>query len=148
MGKLNIFTGKNNSGKSNPLESIGLFFSEFSLTGGTTPGLDKYFWLNRDVRNPIEYIVSLELFDDECSQVLPDEMLKAVKAQFEDSYNQVNIHRAVINVQGTWRTMYLKWAEIPLVLDDRPLNSDEVSTALVYFLNRYLFGRASLGQNL
>ena len=55
MGDLSVFIGANSSGKSNFLEALNMFFSDFSLTGGTTSGLDEYSWYKRRTKEPIEF---------------------------------------------------------------------------------------------
>ena len=44
LGNLNLLIGKNSGGKSNILEAMSLFFSEFEPVKGTTTGLNEYFW--------------------------------------------------------------------------------------------------------
>jgi len=127
LGNLNTFIGKNSTGKSNLLVGIHLFFNEFSLTGGTTPGLNAYFWFNRETQSPIEFVASIMLSENECSQIFPAEMLKAAKARSGDIYSLLTINRKILNLQGAWKTEYLKWANIPLVVEDKPLTPDEVS---------------------
>jgi len=122
----NILIGKNNSGKSNVLESLALFFSEFALTGGTTSGLNEYFWFNKSVTDPIEFMITIELTDEECEQIFPEKILKTVKPRHQETYRQIFIHRKIINLQGTWRTESLNWSNLPLVKDDKPLTMEEV----------------------
>lgn len=102
----NVLIGKNNSGKSNVLESLALFFSEFALTGGTTSGLNEYFWFNKSITDPIEFMITIELTDEECEHIFPEEMLKIVKARYQETYRQIFIHRKIINLQGTWKTEF------------------------------------------
>src|SRR4030042_3310393 len=61
INDLCILLGKNSSGKSNILEGLSLFFTDFSLTGGTSSGLNEYFWFNRNKDAPIEFIAELKL---------------------------------------------------------------------------------------
>ena len=44
LDNLNVLIGRNSSGKSNILEAMNLFFSEFEPVKGTTTGLNEYFW--------------------------------------------------------------------------------------------------------
>ncbi|WKK26982.1 AAA family ATPase [Streptomyces olivoreticuli] len=68
-GQLNVLIGKNNSGKSNLLSAIRLFFDFFQKSGAVatiSPGVSRSTdWHANDTSQPIEIRVTLELSDDE-----------------------------------------------------------------------------------
>ncbi|MFF2215633.1 AAA family ATPase [Streptomyces antibioticus] len=68
-GNLNVLIGKNNSGKSNLLSAIKLFFEFFQSSGAVatiTPGISQPTdWHAKDPSQPIGIKVVLELSDDE-----------------------------------------------------------------------------------
>lgn len=134
IGNLCVLLGKNSSGKSNILEAIHLIFSEFALTGGITSGLNEYFWFNRSTTNPIEFFITIELAEDECDYIFPEELLNITKSvetsteskEKESKYRELAIYRKIINLQGTWKTEFLKWGELFLIKDDKALTPEEV----------------------
>ena len=128
VNDLNILVGKNSCGKSNLLEGLDLFFSEFALVGGTTTGLDPFFWYNKGTTKPIEFIVLIQLTDFECDEIFPQEILKMVKKIHPETFNQLKIHRKIINLQGAWNTESLAWANVPLVKNNKPLSSLKPAT--------------------
>ena len=68
LNNLNIFVGKNSSGKSNLVEALCLFFNDFSVVGGNTAGLNDYHWFDRRTKNPIEFEMSIEMLDNEVNR--------------------------------------------------------------------------------
>jgi len=124
ISNLSVLIGKNSSGKSNLLEALNMFFSDFSLTGGTTSGLDEYFWFNRHTVDPIEFTLNIKLEDAECNKIFPAEILNPVKETFKENFNEITIHRT-LNPQGTWKTELVNWADLFLVKDDRGVTPEE-----------------------
>ncbi|MEW1828359.1 AAA family ATPase [Streptomyces sp. NPDC088196] len=73
-GNLNVLIGKNNSGKSNLLSAIRLFFDFFQTSGAVatiSPGIFRQTdWHGKDSTLPIEIRVTLELSDDELQSLI------------------------------------------------------------------------------
>jgi len=118
LSNLNVLIGKNGSGKSNVLEALNLFFSEFSATGGTTQGFNEYYWFRGQKRDPIEFIVKFELTDEEIGQIFSADVLSAAKVAFGDAYRIMTIGRKILNPEGSWSTAAIFWTTIPLVQTD------------------------------
>lgn len=126
LGDLNIFIGKNSSGKSNILEAINMFFADFAIAGGTTGGLTPYSWFNRDIAKPIDFVITVKIDDEECAQIFPAEILEPVKSSLGDAYRFIEIKRSILTVQGTWKTHSVSWANLTLVKDDKALTPQEI----------------------
>jgi len=130
VGNLSVLIGKNSSGKSNILEALVLFFNDFAITGGTTAGLNEYFWHNRQTSDPIEFTITIKLDESECRGIFPEDILKFVKEKFENIYDELAITRQIINVQGTWKTETLQWAELPLIKSDATITPEQLTKVL------------------
>ena len=125
LGNFVVFIGKNSSGKSNLLEAMNLFFTDFSLTGGTTAGLNDYFWFKRRTYEPIEFRVVLEMTDEEVGRLIPKQLLDAGKVKLGEHNSKIfEIHREV-NKDGAWKTQIISWGLLPVVTNDRPLTPQE-----------------------
>lgn len=130
IGNLTVLIGKNSSGKSNLLEALSLFFDHFALAGGTTPGLNEYFWYNRRTTNPIHFTVTIKLNENECEEIFPANLMELIKDRYPQNYNTLTISRHIINSQGTWKTEYLKWADLSLIESDQPITPEEFNKQL------------------
>jgi predicted ATP-dependent endonuclease of OLD family len=130
IGNLGVLIGKNSSGKSNILEALVLFFDDFAITGGSTAGLNEYFWYNRQTSNPIEFTITIKLNESECRETFPEDILKFVREKFESIYNELVITRQIINVQGAWKTEALQWAELPLIKSDVTITPEQLTKVL------------------
>jgi hypothetical protein len=130
IGNLTVLIGKNSSGKSNLLEALSLFFDHFALAGGTTSGLNEYFWHNRRTTNPIHFTVTIKLNERECEEIFPPEIMELVKGRSPQSCDMLTISRQITNLQGTWRTEYLKWADLSLIKSDQPITPEEFNKQL------------------
>lgn len=130
LGNLNIFVGKNSSGKSNVLEALGIFFDDFSIKGGSTTGLDKYCWHNKKTGNPIEFEVKIELSDDEIREIFPPVLLERIKG-YSDSLRTLTIKRRIMHEDGKWTTSLLQCSGLRLVSNNRLVMVDSVVRTLI-----------------
>jgi putative ATP-dependent endonuclease of OLD family len=130
IGNLSVLIGKNSSGKSNVLEALVLFFNDFAITGGTTAGLNEYFWYNRETSDPIEFTVTIKLNESECREIFPEDILKFIRKNPKNIYDEVIITRQIINVQGAWKTEALQWAELPLIKSDVTTTPEQFTKVL------------------
>lgn len=120
LGNLNILLGKNSSGKSNVLEALSLFFSEFAVTGGNTPGLNEYFWSHNARDDPITFTVRLQFDPDELDDIFTQAFIVSLGLDRgpPEIDNTVEIKRQLLNVQGTWKTVSISLGGHLLVQDD------------------------------
>jgi energy-coupling factor transporter ATP-binding protein EcfA2 len=132
---LTILVGKNGSGKTSILEALHRFFTDFSVIGGGVPsGLIDYYWFNRDTRKPIRISVELELTEDEFEkffQPLPKTVRDVIKDQLDKKSLLLSISRQIVSPQIEWKTEYLRWGDVELVRDDKPIGLDEFSKILI-----------------
>ena len=126
LGNLNIFVGKNSSGKSNILEGLNLLFTNFALVGGSTPGLDEFFWFNKKTNNPIDFLVSAQLTEAECREIFPEEMLKMIKKWQPKAYGQLTFRRKILNLRGNWATDLLKLCNVDFIKANKTLTPPEI----------------------
>jgi len=135
FGDLTILVGKNGSGKTSILEALYRFFTDFSIIGGGVPsGLIDYYWFNRDTGEPIRISVELELTEDEFEkffQLLPKTVRDVIKNQSDKKSLLLSISRQIVSPQIGWKTEYLKWGDVELVKDDKPIGLDEFSKILI-----------------
>lgn len=129
LGDLNILVGKNSSGKSNILEGISFLFDNFSATGGLMDGLNEYLWYNKRVQDAIEFSAVISLDDDEVEQIFPKEFLDYMAKEKED-LRTISFSRKLTNLQGVWRTDYLRAGKLTLVLEDKQLTPQELRKAM------------------
>jgi predicted ATPase len=117
LGNLNLLIGRNSGGKSNILEAMSLFFSEFEPVKGTTTGLNEYFWYKGSTR-PITFEVTLELEGDKPAGLSPEDQA-FLNAVFGKALPPtLKITRSLLNVQGAWKTDGMVWGTTTLVKDD------------------------------
>jgi ABC-type branched-subunit amino acid transport system ATPase component len=135
IGNMTILLGKNSSGKSNLLEALALFFNEFNLieagpAAGSASGLDHYLWFDGDTSKPVEITLTIELDDEECEELFPAEALDVIKQRYPETYNQLTISRRIVDLKTGRRTEYVKWAEVPLVKDNRLVSPDDFAKSI------------------
>jgi energy-coupling factor transporter ATP-binding protein EcfA2 len=135
FGDLTILVGKNGSGKTSILEALYRFFNDFSAIGGGVPsGLTDYYWFDRDTREPIRISVELELTEGEFEkffQPFPKTVRDTIKNQLGEKGLLLSISRQIVSPQAGWRTEYLKWGDIELIKEDKPIGLDEFSKILI-----------------
>jgi predicted ATPase len=135
FGDLTILVGKNGSGKTSILEALYRFFNDFSAIGGGVPsGLTDYYWFDRDTREPIRISVELELTEDEFEkffQPFPKTVRDTIKNHLGEKSLLLSISRQIVSPQAGWRTEYLKWGDVELIKEDKPIGLDEFSKILI-----------------
>ena len=134
LGNMVVLIGKNSSGKSNILEALYAFFNDFNLIEpspvGSVTGLDNHLWYDIETENPIEITLWVEFGAKECEKIFPTKALNMVRERFPKSYNQVTFCRRIIGVKTGWKTEYVKWADIPLVRDNKLVSPEEFCKSL------------------
>ena len=129
LSDLNVLVGKNSSGKSNILEGISFLFDNFSATGGSMGGLNEYLWYNKRVQDAIEFSAVISLNDEEVEQIFPKEFLDYMAKEKED-FRTMSFSRKLTNLQGVWRTDYLRAGKLTLVLEDKQMTPQELRKAM------------------
>lgn len=125
LGNLNVLVGRNSVGKSNILEAMNLFFSEFEPLRGSTAGLDEYLWTKGSAR-PIVFDVALDFIGQGLSGVSVDDQAFLNSILGASASTTLKITRSLIDVQGVWKTDSIEWGTINLVKDDVPQLSPEL----------------------
>ncbi len=131
LGNLVVFIGKNSAGKSNIVEAMNLFFTDFALAGGATPGMNDYFWWGRHetVDHPIRFRVRIEFSTEEAGRIFPVELRESMIPKVtggDVTTRTISIERWILNSQGTWKTRFLRWCTIDIIRDDKPQTPPEV----------------------
>lgn len=129
LGNLTILVGRNSSGKSNLLEALAIFFSDFSVVGGNTAGLTEYHWFDRRTANPIEFQVNFNLSDAEVKGIFPQSFIDDMQS-IDVSLNQLTVKRRIKNLQGVWETDALECSGLALIKDDKPQNHIDLAKPL------------------
>lgn len=116
FSSLNLFIGRNGSGKSNILEALWLFFNTFgtSLEHEFTEAID-YLWYEGEVSQPIWFHMDLILGNEECQNIFSSEVCEVLGV---DSRKEIEVHitRQLEGVPAKkWRIVDLKFGNIQLV---------------------------------
>ncbi len=69
LKNLNIFIGKNGSGKSHVLEAMELFFRDLNLIQQTEKGFEENLWYDRDNQTPIYFKLLIKLTEKQLEEV-------------------------------------------------------------------------------
>jgi predicted ATPase len=129
LSNLTILIGKNGSGKTSILEALYRFFNDFDAVGGGVPsGLTDYYWFDRDTSRPISIYVELELTENEIENIIksiPEKIRDFIKIQLGERMRSLYISRQIVSLEVGWRTEYLRWGDIELVRDDKPVELNE-----------------------
>jgi len=118
LGDLTVFIGSNSSGKSNILEALNLFFSQFQAVSGKTSDLAPHLWHGKVTTRPITFTMTIELDDSECNDILTPVVLERLKKKSPDSHSTLVVERKILNQTGNWRTEILKLGDTTLVKAD------------------------------
>jgi hypothetical protein len=125
LGNLNVIVGRNSAGKSNILEAMNLFFSEFEPVKGATIGLDDYVW-TKGSAGPIVFDVSLDFIGEGLTGLSGEDQAFLNSILGSSPTTTLKITRSLIDAHGAWRTDSIEWGTINLVKDDVPQLSPEL----------------------
>jgi predicted ATP-dependent endonuclease of OLD family len=125
LGNLIVIVGKNSSGKSNLLEALSIFFSDFSVIGGNTPGLDEYYWFNKKTEDSVEFELNISLSEEELGKIFGAKLLEDLRS-YPDTFSTMLEIKRRMNKQGTWETTDLECSGVSIVKDNKPADSKEV----------------------
>jgi len=130
LGDLVIFVGSNSSGKSNILEALHLFFSQFSAVAGTTVGLAAHLWHAKVTTHPIAFTLTIELDDQECNDIIGSVAFEGTKKKFPERYRELVVRRRILSQAGNWQTEMLNLAHVLLVKNDKEVSDESFFKAL------------------
>lgn len=119
IGDLTTLIGKNSSGKSNILEALNLFFTELDQVIEKNATFNEYMWYNRDSKEPIEFIISIEL-ENESKEIITKELSDALR--LEEGGNNLTICRQIVSPSpntASWVTKYVKLDDAFLIEDGK-----------------------------
>jgi hypothetical protein len=91
-------------------------------------GLTDYYWFDRDTSRPISISVELELTENEIENIIksiPEKIRDFIKIQLGERMRSLYISRQIVSLEVGWRTEYLRWGDIELVRDDKPIELNE-----------------------
>lgn len=114
LGNLTILIGPSGSGKSNLVEALYLFFSQFHWKDGPSSDFDEHTWVFRDTTVPIRISLTLKLEDNECRGIFPQKVIRILK-KAKKEYKNFSICREVAKPGDAWTTVDLKVGDIPLI---------------------------------
>lgn len=130
LGNFVVLLGKNGSGKSFLFEALHRFFSEFDTIGGATAvGTDDNLWHGRITDEPIQFNLTLSFSEGEIRRIFtfPGKLLNNIKkACSGEAFRQVEIFRS-LNFNGSWKTNYIKWADIEIIKDDQIVGTEKLA---------------------
>jgi AAA15 family ATPase/GTPase len=95
LGSFVILVGKNGSGKSNILEALELFFVDLNIQSDYSKSFDAATWYDKRSMSPIEFIIKLELENDDLENILTGEILKRIDVGLEAFDKYLVIHRKI-----------------------------------------------------
>jgi len=95
LGNFVILVGKNGSGKSNVLEALELFFVDLNIQGDYSKSFDPATWYDKRSQLPIEFMIKLELENDDLIEILTTEILEKIGASLEVFDKCLVIHRKI-----------------------------------------------------
>nr|QNO56740.1 DNA replication and repair protein RecF [Methanosarcinales archaeon ANME-1 ERB7] len=119
IGDLTTLIGRNSSGKSNILEALNLFFSEFDPEIEKNAVFNEYMWFKRNTKEPIEFIVTIEL-ENEFKEIITKEISNVFG--LEKIGNNLTICRQIVSPEpntALWRTTYVKVNDTFLIEDGK-----------------------------
>ncbi|MEM2915420.1 MAG: AAA family ATPase, partial [Candidatus Bathyarchaeia archaeon] len=135
LKNLVVLIGKNSSGKSNMLDALNLFFNAFNLIEPASIGpiteFDSRIWHDIRIELPIEVVLRIEFNSRECEEIFPGEALKIVRERSPESYNQVIFCRRIVDVKTGWKTEYVKWSDVPIVLNNKLVSPEDFRKSLI-----------------
>lgn len=95
LGDFIILVGKNGSGKSNILEALELFFVDLNIQGDYGKSFDSTTWYDKRTLQPIEFIIKLELEDEDLAKILSPEIVEKAGINIDTFNKSLLIHRKI-----------------------------------------------------
>lgn len=148
---LTILIGPNGSGKSNILEALYVFFSQLDPAPQRNLGaITDYLWFDRDSSKPISISATLQVDDNELTELIPESLLSLIMKK--GSTNIVKISREISGPAQSASTVYkrVEANDVVVVTDgtlavvaeklpaEPPVQSSEVLARILQNLSRSL----------
>jgi AAA15 family ATPase/GTPase len=128
IGNLTIIIGENSSGKSNLLEALELFFTQFDPAPQRTVGaVNDYVWFDRNPQNAIEFALNIQVTGHELKELLPEQLHKIIADQNKVESNEIEITRSLTGTAtaASWSTKLLSINGTILVSDGKLVYKDD-----------------------
>lgn len=132
FGNYTALIGENGSGKTSILEALYLFFKDFSIVGGSPPPVlqEETAWHNKNL--PLEFSAKIALDEEDCRDILPEEVLDKINEKYEDGNREltITILRRIQKPGAPWETVSINIAKAPLVKDNALVSPEELTKAV------------------
>ncbi len=117
IGDLAVLTGENSSGKSNLLEALSLFFSEFKWNSDVVTQLKTHHWFQQRTEEPIEITIQFELENSDIIRIFGKVISIGILKHLEKHDNSMWISCS-INNNGNWTISEIRFGSMVLVEND------------------------------
>lgn len=139
FGSLTILIGRNSSGKSNFIEALYLFFNEFDEEYARDVGsVQELLWYNREITNPIEFIITVKINEKEYNKIFPKELSLEIFTSESFKTGKLTICREISFKPpntATWRTSYVALDDVNIIENNQfvpePLSVEKSVKALL-----------------
>lgn len=123
LSSLTVLIGANGSGKTNLLEAIHLFFSQFTSNSGASIPLSEHHWHRSAVEKPIQFDAVLSLSRSEVKQVLGSFVDETDLDRTQDKTKNLSVSVS-IEKGGVWSIRNLTVLDTPLIRKGKNVKSD------------------------
>ncbi len=121
LKSLNVFIGKNGSGKSHIIEALELFFADLNMMQQAEKGFEENLWFDRENREPITFRIQLNLTDKQKKEIFNEDILKAMGLQADSvsKSNELTIEREISG--NRWNNKIILLGDWEMVRDNNIL---------------------------
>lgn len=125
LSSLTVLIGANGSGKTNLLEAMHLFFSQFTSNSGVSIPLSEDHWHRSAVDKPIQFDVVLSLSRSELKQVLGSFVDETDLDRTQDKAKNLSVSVS-IEKGGVWSIRNLRVLDTSLIRKGKSVKSDDL----------------------
>ncbi len=130
FGDYTVLIGENGSGKTSMLEALYLFFTDFSIVGGTPSSVLQEGISRHDKNLPLEFIAKLVLDEAECRDIFPGDVFEKITDKYGDKNKELTIHRQIPKLGAPWETVSINMVKVPLVKDNVFISQEELTKSI------------------